>query len=109
MNQIDTVHKHMGICLQVRASARAVCVGRASSDRASSTKNSNFQFFPHSLVSVRVTCVRRIGGCAQHDVLWPELTVREHLLFYARLKVLGLRARVCVCVCVCVCKYRALV
>ncbi len=27
-----------------------------------------------------------IGVCPQFDVLWPDLTVREHLLFYARLK-----------------------
>ncbi|CAK9091341.1 ABC transporter A family member 7 (ABC transporter ABCA.7) [Durusdinium trenchii] len=29
---------------------------------------------------------RNIGVCPQHDVTWPELTVREHLLLYARLK-----------------------
>ena len=28
----------------------------------------------------------RIGVCPQFDLLWPELTVEEHLLFYARLK-----------------------
>jgi len=28
----------------------------------------------------------RIGVCPQFDLLWPELTVAEHLLFYARLK-----------------------
>lgn len=27
-----------------------------------------------------------IGVCPQFDLLWPELTVEEHLLFYARLK-----------------------
>ena len=27
-----------------------------------------------------------IGVCPQFDVLWPELTVYEHILFYARLK-----------------------
>ena len=27
-----------------------------------------------------------LGVCPQHDILWPELTVEEHLLFYARLK-----------------------
>ncbi len=27
-----------------------------------------------------------IGVCPQFDILWPELTVEEHLLFYARLK-----------------------
>lgn len=27
-----------------------------------------------------------VGVCPQHDILWPELTVREHLLFYARVK-----------------------
>jgi ABC-type multidrug transport system ATPase subunit len=27
-----------------------------------------------------------IGICLQHDCLFPELTVREHLQFFARLK-----------------------
>jgi len=27
-----------------------------------------------------------IGICPQHDVLWDDLTVEEHLLFYARLR-----------------------
>lgn len=27
-----------------------------------------------------------IGVCPQFDLLWPDLTVEEHLLFYARLK-----------------------
>eukprot|EP00834_Sanchytrium_tribonematis_P000418 NODE_8_length_66115_cov_0.981823.p3 type:complete len:827 gc:universal NODE_8_length_66115_cov_0.981823:24198-26678(+) len=26
------------------------------------------------------------GICPQHDILWPDLTVEEHLYFYARLK-----------------------
>ena len=31
--------------------------------------------------------VRRITGlCPQFDVVWPKLTVKEHLLFYARLR-----------------------
>ncbi|KAJ3339490.1 hypothetical protein HDU93_008204 [Gonapodya sp. JEL0774] len=29
---------------------------------------------------------RNIGVCPQHDILWEDLTVVEHLLFYARLK-----------------------
>jgi len=27
-----------------------------------------------------------MGVCPQFDLLWPDLTVEEHLLFYARLK-----------------------
>lgn len=27
-----------------------------------------------------------MGVCPQFDLLWPELTVEEHLCFYARLK-----------------------
>ena len=27
-----------------------------------------------------------MGVCPQHDILWPNLTAREHLLFFARLK-----------------------
>ncbi|KAF9349498.1 hypothetical protein BGX26_012228 [Mortierella sp. AD094] len=29
---------------------------------------------------------RNIGVCPQHDILWDDLTVGEHLYFYARLK-----------------------
>jgi ABC-type multidrug transport system ATPase subunit len=29
---------------------------------------------------------RSMGICPQHDILWSDLTVEEHLLFYARLK-----------------------
>jgi len=28
----------------------------------------------------------RMGVCPQFDLLWPDLTVREHLLFYARMR-----------------------
>jgi len=28
----------------------------------------------------------QIGVCPQFDILWSDLTVEEHLLFYARLK-----------------------
>ena len=27
-----------------------------------------------------------IGVCPQFDILWPDLTVEEHLLFYSRIK-----------------------
>ena len=27
-----------------------------------------------------------MGVCPQHDLLWEQLTAREHLLFYGRLK-----------------------
>jgi ABC-type multidrug transport system ATPase subunit len=27
-----------------------------------------------------------VGICPQHEILWPDLTCEEHLLFYARLK-----------------------
>ncbi|KAL6630052.1 hypothetical protein ACP70R_029817 [Stipagrostis hirtigluma subsp. patula] len=30
----------------------------------------------------------RLGVCPQHDLLWEELTGREHLMFYGRLKIL---------------------
>jgi ABC-type multidrug transport system ATPase subunit len=29
---------------------------------------------------------RRIGVCPQFNILWPELTIEEHLYFFARLK-----------------------
>jgi hypothetical protein len=31
-----------------------------------------------------------MGVCPQHDILFDELTVREHLLFFSRLKARGL-------------------
>ena len=34
---------------------------------------------------------RHVGVCPQHEILWPDLTCEEHLLFYARLK--GVNAR----------------
>ncbi len=38
-------------------------------------------------VSDEMDTVREsLGVCPQHDVLWPELTVREHLVFFANLK-----------------------
>lgn len=27
-----------------------------------------------------------IGVCPQHDILWDDLTIEEHLLFFARLR-----------------------
>ena len=32
---------------------------------------------------------RQIGICPQHEILWPDLTPEEHLLFFARLKGIG--------------------
>jgi ABC-type Na+ transport system ATPase subunit NatA len=29
---------------------------------------------------------RHVGICPQHEILWPDLTCEEHLLFYVRLK-----------------------
>lgn len=28
----------------------------------------------------------RMGNCAQFDVIWPNLSVKEHLVFFTRLK-----------------------
>ncbi|RNC47881.1 ABCA1 transporter [Trypanosoma cruzi] len=36
----------------------------------------------HQLSRVR----REIGFCPQHNILWPELTCREHLEFFAKIK-----------------------
>lgn len=30
-----------------------------------------------------------MGVCPQFDILWPTLTVEEHLYFYARLRGVG--------------------
>jgi ABC-type branched-subunit amino acid transport system ATPase component len=34
---------------------------------------------------------RYVGICPQHEILWPDLTCEEHLLFYARLKGVEIR------------------
>ena len=41
-----------------------------------------FQPRPCDVSQVRKT----LGVCPQHDVLWPDLTVREHLELYAAVK-----------------------
>ncbi|KAJ3033330.1 hypothetical protein HDV00_006486 [Rhizophlyctis rosea] len=38
------------------------------------------------IATERESVYRVIGICPQHDILWDDLTVEEHLLFYARLK-----------------------
>ncbi|KAJ3122218.1 hypothetical protein HK098_003018 [Nowakowskiella sp. JEL0407] len=38
------------------------------------------------IVSERDDVYRVIGVCPQHDILWDDLSVGEHLLFYSRLK-----------------------
>ncbi|KAJ3003704.1 hypothetical protein HKX48_001635 [Thoreauomyces humboldtii] len=38
------------------------------------------------LVKDRESIWNSIGVCPQHDILWDDLTIMEHLLFYARLK-----------------------
>lgn len=40
----------------------------------------------HSTVTEPEKCRRNIGYCPQADVLWEDLTVEQHLTFYARLK-----------------------
>jgi len=45
-------------------------------------------------------CSRRkvMGVCPQHDILWPELTAREHLEIFAELKgISGLRRETVSC------------
>ncbi len=37
-----------------------------------------------------------LGLCPQHSVLYPDLTAREHLKLYGRLKKSGAAAEVCV-------------
>ncbi|KAI8815091.1 hypothetical protein BJ742DRAFT_659980, partial [Cladochytrium replicatum] len=40
----------------------------------------------YDIVTERAQVWNSIGVCPQHDILWDDLTVEEHLLFYARLK-----------------------
>lgn len=34
----------------------------------------------------KVKVFERLGNCPQFDVIWPKLSVKEHLLFFAMLK-----------------------
>lgn len=40
----------------------------------------------HSILAHPQRVYNSIGICPQHEILWPDLTVEEHLLFYCRLK-----------------------
>ena len=40
----------------------------------------------HSITRSAARVYQLMGVCPQHDVLWPGLTVREHLELYATLK-----------------------
>ncbi|KAG6972948.1 hypothetical protein JG687_00001186, partial [Phytophthora cactorum] len=40
----------------------------------------------HSVVTDMRKIRRSLGYCPQHSVLYPDLTVKEHLTFYGRLK-----------------------
>lgn len=42
--------------------------------------------YGHSISSGMGAVRHSLGVCPQHDVLWPDLTVREHLTFFAGLK-----------------------
>lgn len=42
--------------------------------------------FGHSTSRASRQVYRMMGICPQHDVLWPNCTVREHLELYATLK-----------------------
>jgi ATP-binding cassette subfamily A (ABC1) protein 3 len=48
--------------------------------------NGNAWVRGHSILTDMRTIRRSLGFCPQHSVLYPELTVKEHLLFYGRLK-----------------------
>lgn len=40
----------------------------------------------HDILRQMPQIYKSIGVCPQFDILWPDLTVRDHLLFYARVK-----------------------
>lgn len=40
----------------------------------------------HDIVTQMSDVYRTMGVCPQFDILWPTLTVREHFLFFSRLK-----------------------
>jgi ABC-type multidrug transport system ATPase subunit len=34
----------------------------------------------------RIAVFERLGNCPQFDVIWPKVTVKEHLVFFAKMK-----------------------
>jgi ABC-type multidrug transport system ATPase subunit len=42
--------------------------------------------FGDSITTGMESIRKHLGVCPQHDVLWPDLTVKEHLLFFAGIK-----------------------
>lgn len=40
----------------------------------------------HDVSTAAEKCWQSLGFCPQHDALWPELSVREHLMLFAELK-----------------------
>jgi len=43
-------------------------------------------FHGHSVLTDMHGVRQEVGFCPQHNILWPELTCREHLMFFASLK-----------------------
>ena len=48
--------------------------------------------YGHSITDDLPALRRSMGVCPQHDVLWPDLTVGEHLEYFARMKGVALEA-----------------
>ena len=46
----------------------------------------NALFYGLSIMNDLDTIKSMLGVCPQHDVLWEELTAREHMLLFAQLK-----------------------
>jgi ABC-type multidrug transport system ATPase subunit len=40
----------------------------------------------YDVSSERIQVFESLGNCPQFDVIWPSLTVKEHLVFFAKLK-----------------------
>ena len=40
----------------------------------------------YDVSSERIQVFESLGNCPQFDVIWPSLTVKEHLIFFAKLK-----------------------
>jgi len=40
----------------------------------------------HDVACERISVFERLGSCPQFDVVWPKLSVKEHLVFFAKLK-----------------------
>jgi ATP-binding cassette subfamily A (ABC1) protein 3 len=86
-NQIFALLGHNGAG---KTTTISMLTGLFSPDYA--TKDSGAFVYGHSIADEMDSVRHSLGICPQHDVLFENLTVREHILFFAQLKGYSLEA-----------------